>query len=491
MTTNQSLRLAAVSLVLIVALVACGGPGEPIPTAVHVEPTATAAATPEATAIPKPAATSTVAATPKAAATAEVAASSAGGCATVTDGQLGVARAVTYQDTMDSWRVIGLVCNKTPEAVQNVQLEVDLFDQAGQSIYRNQNVFAALNNIAAGEASPFGLSIYDPIGTPDQVKAAITSSQKAVLKRATVDTQGVTTAIDDQGNLHIAGELINHGNAPVEIHGLAAATFEKDGKMFTADYASVVIHYLAPGASGPFRVSMFGPKSGTTALDTYQLYFDAETTDPKEFLINAKTDLKDLSPYLDANGQFHLVGEITNPGATNIGVRLLATVYDKGRHVIDASSMDTAISAIKPGETIPFAFNYWGALGSKKGLSDAFASYEIQVDPTWTWTTEMELFDLKTQNDATQWSEIQGTFTGEVINSTGGDLESAVIMVSIYAKQAQAGANALLATNYAFADIKDKLADGQTAPYTVFVPIPKGFNIDNYEYRIVVKGKRP
>ena len=479
------------------ALVACGGPSEPIPTAVPVEPTPKAAVTPEAAATPKPAATSTVAPTPKAAPTAEVAAPtqaaapSAGGCATVADGQLGVARAVAYQDTLDSWRVIGLVCNKTPEAVQNVQLEVDLFDQGGNAIYRNQNVFAALNNIAAGEASPFGLSIYDPIGAPDQVKAAVTSSEKAVLKRATVDTQGVTTAIDDQGNLHITGELINHGDAPVEIHGLAAATFEKDGKMFTADYAGVLIHYLAPGASGPFRVSMFGPKSGATALDTYQLYFDAETTDPKEFLINAKADLKDLNPYLDANGQFHLVGEITNPGATNIGVRLLATVYDKDRHVIDASSLDTAISAIKPGEAIPFAFNYWGALGGKKGLSDAFASYEVQVDPTWTWTTEMELFDLKTQNDSTQWNEFQGTFTGEVINSTGGDLESAVIMVGIYAKQAQAGANPLLATNYAFADIKDKLADGQTAPYTVYVPIPKGFNIDNYEYRIVVKGKRP
>jgi hypothetical protein len=494
MKTKRTIGLVVVSLALILSILACGGGTAAAPTAAKVEPTATVE---EPVATEKPAVPTARA--PKATATAAEAqstqeiSSSTSDCSSAPEGELSVAYVSGYQDNLDSWRVVGLVCNKTSDALDNIQLDVELFDKDGKSLYKEQSVYTAINNVDAGEETPFAVSVYDNIAEPDTVKATITSSDKVDLKRAKVDTQGIVTMVDDQGNLHITGELINNGTEPVEIHGLAAATFDKDGKMMTADYSSVLIHYLAPDVAGPFRITMYGPKTGTDTLDQYQLYFDAETTDSQEFLISAKNDLTDLTEYVDAYGQFHLVGEITNSADKNIGVRLVATIYDKDKNVIDASSMDTAISAIKPGEMIPYEFNYWGPLDGKKGAYDEFDTYKVQVDPTWTWTTDTDLSDLSDtiQNDTNDFDEYQGTFKGEIVNSTKADLDSVVIIVGIYGKKGQPDENKLVATGYSYADITDKLAAGKSATYTVYVPIPKDFSIDNYEYEVRAWGRQP
>jgi hypothetical protein len=500
MKTHRTIGLTLVSLALILSILACGGGKSATPTPAKAEPVATKVSVEEPTATDeaaqptaKPTAKAPKAsATPKGEQPTKEATISSSGCADLPDGELGVAYVTGYQDTLDSWRVIGLVCNKTSGAVDNIQLDIELFDKAGKSLYKEANVYTALSNVDAGEETPFSLSVYDKLDAPDKVKATITSSDSVDIKRAAIDTQGVVTTVDDQGNLHITGELINNGSDPVEIHGVAAATFDKDGKMFTADYSSVLIHYLAPGVSGPFRITMYGPKDGTDVLDTYQLYMDAETADKQTFLIDAEKDLSELKDYVDNYGQFHLVGELTNNGDKNIGVRLVATIYDKDNNILDASEVDTAISAVKPGETIPYEFNYWGPLDSKKGLFDDKADrFTVQVDPTWTWTTDTELLDLTTKDDSNEWDEYQGTFKGQVVNDTGGDLDSVVVMVGLYGKKGQPDEGKLVATGYTYADIKDTLAKGKTAEYTVYVPIPKDFNIDNFEYEIVVKGKQP
>ncbi len=494
MKTKRTLALIVVPLTLTLSILACSFGKAATPTAAP-EPSATAVILEEPTekpVVPTARSAKATATVEAAQPTQEISSSGSGDCDTVADGELGVAYVSGYMDTLDSLRVIGLVCNKTTEDKTNIVLEVEVFDQNKNSLYKDENVYTALGNVAAGEDTPFSLSVFETLTGPDTVKATITSSETAKLNRATVDTQGVVTTVDDQGNLHITGELVNNGSEPVEIHAVAAATFDKDGKMFTADYASVLIHYLSPTVSGPFRVTMYGPKDGTDTLDQYKLYFDVETTDQQEFLISAEKDLSDLNAYLDNYGEFHLVGEITNSSSENIGARLVATIYDKDNNVIDAASMDTPISAIKPGEIIPYEFNFWGPLDSKKGLYDDKADrYTVQVDPTWTWTTKTELFDLKTQNDKNNWDEYQGTFSGQVVNDTGGALDSAVVMVGIYGKKGQPDENKLVAMGYSYADITDTLANGKTADFTVSVPIPKDFNIDNYEYDILVKGKQP
>ena len=88
------------------------------------------------------------------------------------------------------------------------------------------------------------------------------------MERATVRVEGVTFVVDDDGDLHITGNLVNKTETPIQISGLGAATFEDNGDLYTADSHAVIVHHLDPGEDGPFRVSMTGPESGTADITT-------------------------------------------------------------------------------------------------------------------------------------------------------------------------------------------------------------------------------
>ena len=66
-----------------------------------------------------------------------------------------------------------------------------------------------------------------------------------------------------------------------------------------------------------------------------------------------------------------------------------------------------------------------------------------------------------------------------------------IVVVGIYGKKGTTDAGKLLATGYGYADFTDNLAKGKSAPYTVYVSIPKDFSKDNYEYDTFVKGHTP
>jgi hypothetical protein len=64
-------------------------------------------------------------------------------------------------------------------------------------------------------------------------------------------------------------------------------------------------------------------------------------------------------------------------------------------------------------------------------------------------------------------------------------------VVGIYGKKGEKDAGVLLSTGYSYADFQDKLANGKSAEYTVYVPVPKDFDKSKYEYDVLVKGQKP
>ena len=52
-------------------------------------------------------------------------------------------------------------------------------------------------------------------------------------------------------------------------------------------------------------------------------------------------------------------------------------------------------------------------------------------------------------------------------------------------------ADKLVSTSYSYADFSGNLADGKSAQFTVYVSIPDGFNKDDHEYDVLVKGRKP
>jgi len=286
---------------------------------------------------------------------------------------------------------------------------------------------------------------------------------------------------DDDGDIHIMGELVNNTSSPIQIGSLAGAIFDNTGALITADTYNVSVRYLDPGETGPFRISTTGPAEPVEAA-SYQVYVDAEVTD--SVTITGLT-LGDAYNYLDYYGGLHLVGEVTNNGTETYNVSLIASLLDAAGNIIDAASDDLAISALAPGESLPYDFNFWGPVNFKDGLYDSADSYAIRVDAYWTWTTDTELVTLSVSEETHEFDQYGGTFTGNLVNSSDGPIDSATIV--IYLRDKATGL--IISTGYDFTF--DELAAGATTDYTIYVDVANDFDPSTADIVIIVKGEKP
>jgi archaellin len=109
----------------------------------------------------------------------------------------------------------------------------------------------------------------------------------------------------------------------------------------------------------------------------------------------------------------------------------------------------------------------------------------VQWDPFWTWASSSEYVNLTTQNDINIVDEFQVTFTCEVLNDSGDEIESATVIVSLYDLQT----GKLVATGYVA--IYEPINPNASAAYEVWINTPADFDISTVEYTIAAKGDLP
>ncbi|HLF91476.1 MAG TPA: FxLYD domain-containing protein, partial [Anaerolineales bacterium] len=385
-----------------------------------------------------------------------------------------------FYDIYDSLNVIGLVTNNTSRAIDNVEIEVEIFDANDESLFVD-TLFVDLFALAPGETSPFSMLIFDDLPDADNFAATVVGNSVTDVERATLDISNSLMTVDDDGNIHITGELFNNTDQPVDITALAAAVFDANGEIVASDSYNTTIRYLDPGDSGPFRVTITGPDSGTADITNFQVYIDSEFTDP---IAPFNIAIGDAYNYLDTFDNFHLVGQVTNNSDTTWNVRMVAGIYDAEGNVLDAAYVDLPINALAPGTSSPYDFDFWGPLASTSDLFDQGDSYSIQVDAYWTWENATELIDLTTANDAKEFGSFGGTFTGQVVNNSGGPVDSVVVV--IYMTDNETGEIVATGDTYLF----DEIADGSSVDYTVYIDPEEGFDINSAQYFIIVKAER-
>jgi len=252
-----------------------------------------------------------------------------------------------YQDRFNNWYVVGLIINNTDQTVENVEVQVQVTDISGQSLF-SEITSASLFTLAPDETSPFRLDIFEDLPEADDFSAVIVGQKTAEVTRPQIETRNTSMIQDDDGDFHVNGEIYNPNEEPIQINGLAAATFRQDDNLITADLFNVSIQYLDPGESGPFRITMIGPGEAGEDATSYEVYTDVEFTSPEEEYDIIFSDIH--NNYLDNYDSFHLVGEVTNNTEMNLGISLVAAIYNAEGDVIDASTQDVVVP-LSPGET--------------------------------------------------------------------------------------------------------------------------------------------
>ncbi len=321
-----------------------------------------------------------------------------------------------------------------------------------------------------------------------EVDECVLAEQK---ERSQVEVRAGQMIVDNGGAAEVTAELFNPGSQTVLVNGLMAAVYDQAGALVTAQYVDVSPRYLAPGESGPVRATMDLPPGGAGQIKTYKFYMDVLVDHPGELPLEINHDVKIISHYIDAAGHFHLVGQITNPGSTDLMTSLQASVYaDSTRSsVVDASSFNTWIP-LEPEETLPFDMTAWGPLNNTSGLWDSIAdksTITMRVEPFLTWTGEARVGALSLEGDSVSFTDQQALFTGKVINNLG----SSIINGQVTAVVRQKSSGDIVATGIVHLDITDSAAPGQILGYNLAVPLPANVDPTTLNTDVSAMGQQP
>jgi hypothetical protein len=398
-----------------------------------------------------------------------------------------------FKDSQGAWRVVGVITNHSTKPVSKIMTGVETYTSSGKPADQGEDVAAYPYDLQPGAQAPFTAWIDREIPGLDHFEV---EEDECVLadssERASVEVRGGRMALDDAGAAQVSAELVNPGSKAVLVNGLMAAVYDQAGTLLAADYVNVATRYLQPGESGPVRASLDLPPGGAQQAKSFKFFFDAIVSQPPALPLNLMHDVKLLSHYTDQNGQFHLVGQITNPGSQELMTSLQATVYtDSSRSsVADAAYLNTLIP-IPPGGSLPFDLTGWGALDSTSGLWDQLARQNavitVRLEPFLTWTASSNVASLALVGGSVSIKDRQVLFTGKVRNDLNGRINAGAVVVVVLQKSS----GEIVATACQPLAITDSAAPGRVMDYSIAVQLPANLDDTALQTEILALGQRP
>ena len=155
--------------------------------------------------------------------------------------------------------------------------------------------------------------------------------------------------IDDDGTLHIVGEIENNTNVPLNQIKITAKLLDGDGFQIGQISGETTTNVLMPGMNSGFDIIITG--YDLHAITNYDLEFDYKITDPKNQAIEI------ISSELKNDGQGNLVisGMLENLGENTANmINVIATLYDRDGNVVAISNIRLQPDFLRAGDSTFF-----------------------------------------------------------------------------------------------------------------------------------------
>ena len=155
--------------------------------------------------------------------------------------------------------------------------------------------------------------------------------------------------IDDDGTLHIVGEIENNTNVPLNQIKITAKLLDGDGFQIGQISGETTTNVLMPGMNSGFDIIITG--YDLHAITNYDLEFDYKITDPKNQAIEI------ISSELKNDGQGNLVisGMLENQGEITANmINVIATLYDRDGNVVAISNIRLQPDFLRAGDSTFF-----------------------------------------------------------------------------------------------------------------------------------------
>lgn len=206
----------------------------------------------------------------------------------------------TYIDDLGNFHVIGEVNNTSVNPQTNVMVTALLSDTNNNVLIGNYSAFSSINTLRPGELSPFDILIQDPqiVGKFNFMEFS-TSSQPAIFEKpANLLLNGSNSFLDNVGNPHIVGSIINQGPAPEQFLNLVVTFYDNSslGVVGTQSFG-LNVGNLSNNQMVPFDLTITDNKTKSQA-QFYSLNV-ASTQSSMGFPLNTKFAFEPLGGFID------------------------------------------------------------------------------------------------------------------------------------------------------------------------------------------------
>ncbi len=168
----------------------------------------------------------------------------------------------THVDESGNFHIVGEVNNTSLYPQSGVLITAVLSDSA-KNVVGNFSASSSLDVIRPGELSPFDIVADDPdiVGKINLIEIS-TSSRFGVEKPANLIINGTSTFLDDDGNPHITGNIVNQGHPPESFLKLVGTFYDNSshGVVGTQTYG-LNVGNLAQNQKVAFDVTVTGDKT--------------------------------------------------------------------------------------------------------------------------------------------------------------------------------------------------------------------------------------
>jgi hypothetical protein len=179
------------------------------------------------------------------------------------DNPIQIVSTSTYIDNFGNFHVIGEVNNTSIDPQTNILVTTLLSDTNNNLLVGNYSAFSSISTLRQGELSPFDITIQDPqiLGKFNFIEFS-TTSQPAIEKPANLMLNGTSVFLDNIGNPHITGNIVNQGQSPEQFINLVATFYDNSslGVVGTQSFG-LNVGNLSQNQMTPFDITIFDNKT--------------------------------------------------------------------------------------------------------------------------------------------------------------------------------------------------------------------------------------
>jgi hypothetical protein len=204
---------------------------------------------------------------------------------------------LSYIDDFGNLHVIGEVNNTSFAPQTNVIVGALFFNLTTNDLVGNYSAFTSLETLRPGELSPYHIVINDPQVLGSSIEF-FTSSQSGQAKPPNLVVNVTSTFIDEMGNPHIAGNIINQGFLPESFANLIATYYDNSSLgVIGADTFGIDLGNISQGQMTQFDL---GIADNRTKNQAQFFSLNAESNESSmDFPLNVKRSL-----YATFDGEF-------------------------------------------------------------------------------------------------------------------------------------------------------------------------------------------